>query len=859
MLEKNNEILVSIDEELKKSYLDYAMSVIVGRALPDVCDGLKPVHRRILYAMNQLKNDWNKPFKKSARIVGDVIGKYHPHGDSAVYDAIVRMAQNFSMRYVMVDGQGNFGSIDGDMPAAMRYTEIRMSKLSHYLLDDLEKNTVEFVNNYDETELMPSVMPAKFPNLLVNGAAGIAVGIATNIPPHNIGEVINASIALIDNYDISINDLISFLPGPDFPTYGIINGKGGIYDAYKTGKGKIYIRAKAHFEENNNRDIIIITELPYQVNKAHLIEKIAELSRLKKVEGIHNLRDESDKDGMRIVIELKKGENKEVLLNSLFAYTQMQNVFGINMVALHNGQPKLLNLKEILLAFINHRQNVVRNRIKFDLYKLVSRLSILEGLLIALNNIDITINLIKSATSTADAKSKLIANEWNKLDSLNSLIKIKNNIFENLLKDNINIEYICGSEICSALGIKNNMLGYNERYILSEKQVQSILDIKLYNLTSLEIQKISSEYKNSLISISNFMELLINKDKLMEYIKNELIDIKSKFSDSRRTEIIDCKKDLSNEDLISDEEMLVTLSVYGYIKAQPISIYNAQKRGGKGKIATLVKDKDFINHIVIANSHDYILCFSNLGRLYWLKTYLLPTATTRQSKGKPINNLLPLSENEKINAILPIKEFLKDKFVFLTTAKGIVKKISLDNLSKPRNSGIIILGLYKDDYLVSVEVTGGDKDIIIFTNSGKAIRFNHNEIRATGRGAKGVRGIKLKENQFVVSSIINRNDGNIIIATENGYGKQTKFSAFRITKRGGVGITSIQTVKRNGNVVCATQVNNNDDLMLISNKGTLVRIKISSIPVIGRNTKGVKLINLVNDENLISIGRILNE
>lgn len=831
-------LIVNIEDEMKKAYLDYAMSVIVSRALPDVRDGLKPVHRRILYAMYELSNDWNKPYKKSARIVGDVIGKYHPHGDVAVYDSIVRMAQPFSMRYLLVDGQGNFGSVDGDSPAAMRYTEIRMSRLSHSLLSDLDKETVDFEPNYDETETMPSVLPTRVPNLLINGSSGIAVGMATNIPPHNLNEVVDACLALINKPDLKIEGLMQYIKGPDFPTAGIINGKAGIVDAYRTGKGRIHVRAKTHIEESESgkKQTIIATELPYQVNKAHMLEKIAELIKDKKIEGISALRDESDKDGMRVVIELRRGENAEIVLNNLFTHSQMQSVFGINMVALDSGQPRLMNLKEILDAFINHRREVVTKRTIYELRKARERAHLLEGLGIALSNIDEMIALIKAAKNPAEAKEQLLKKVWKTGQVLQMLER-------------------AGTESFRPEGLSQEYGLQKDGYYLSPNQAQAILDLKLHRLTSLEQDKIFNEYEQLLKLIKELYEILLSTDKLMQIIREELLEIKKQFGDNRLTKIVDVHEDLTTEDLITEEEMVVTLSHEGYIKTQPLSSYQAQRRGGKGKIASSVKEEDFIERLIIASTLDTILCFSNYGKAYWLKVYQLPQAT-RQSKGKPIINLLPLEQQERINTILPIKTFESDQCVFMATAHGVVKKVALEQFSRPRTSGIIAIDLDKGDSLVGVTLTCCDREIMLLTSAGKAIRFHEKEVRSMGRTARGVRGIKLGKEQTVIALIIIDEQGTILTATENGYGKRTPVGEYRSTKRGGQGIISIRVSKRNGKAIGAVQVNDNNEIILISDRGTLVRLRVSEITTVSRNTQGVRLINLTQNEKLITVAKV---
>ncbi len=840
MSEIAKEILsTNIEEEMKRSYMEYAMSVIVGRALPDVRDGLKPVHRRVLYAMHGLGNDWNKPYKKSARVVGDVIGKYHPHGDSAVYDTIVRMAQPFSLRYMLVDGQGNFGSVDGDSPAAMRYTEVRMSKIAHEMLADLDKETVDFIANYDESEKEPVVFPARIPSLLVNGSAGIAVGLATNIPPHNLTEVINACLAVIDDPEIGIARLLEIIPGPDFPTAAIINGVRGIQEAYYSGRGRIHLRARTHFEpygKHNDRERIIVTELPYQVNKANLLEKIAQLVREKKIEGISELRDESDKDGMRMVIELKRGEVTEVVLNNLYKHTQMQNVFGINMVALIDGQPKLLNLKQILEAFVRHRREVVTRRTVFELRKARDRGHILEGLAVALSNIDEVIALIKAAPNPAEAKRQLVSKAWrpgavsDMLDRADATAR----------PEELAAEYGLG----------------DEGYRLSPIQAQAILDLRLHRLTGLEQDKILKEYGEILDVIAELLEILTNPDRLMEVIREELTAIRDQYGDERRTEILASSHDLSLEDLISEEDVVVTLSHAGYVKAQSLDTYQAQKRGGRGKSATNMKDEDFIDKLVVTNTHDTILCFSSRGKVYWKKVYELPQAS-RTSRGKPIINLLPLEEGERINAILPVREYDADKYILMATSSGMVKKTPLEDFSRPRSNGIIALELRDDDCLIGVDITDGTKDVMLITSAGKAIRFNEETVRPMGRTARGVRGVKLGPGQTAISLIV-VNDGDVLTVTEKGYGKRTAMGDYPLHGRGGQGVISIQTSSRNGNVVGAELVHDDDELMLITNGGTLVRTRVNEVSIQGRNTQGVRLIRLSGDERLVGLDRIAN-
>ena len=829
---------VNIEDELKQSYLDYAMSVIVGRALPDVRDGLKPVHRRVLYAMSELGNDFNKPYKKSARVVGDVIGKYHPHGDTAVYDTIVRMAQHFSMRYMLVDGQGNFGSVDGDAPAAMRYTEVRMSKLAHALLADLEKETVDFSPNYDETEFAPVVMPSRIPNLLVNGSSGIAVGMATNIPPHNITEIIDACVALVANPALTIDELMEIVPGPDFPTAAIINGRAGIIEAYRTGRGRISIRARTDIEtdEHTGRQAIIVHELPYQVNKARLVERIAELVREKRIEGISGLRDESDKQGMRVVIELKRGEVAEVMINNLYAHTQMQNVFGINMVALVDGQPRTLNLKQILEYFIKHRREVVTRRCIFELKKARNRAHLLEGLGIALANIDEMIELIKHSPTPQHAKEGLLARSW------------QPGLVQGMLKKT-------GSGASRPDDLEPNFGLGDEGYCLSPLQAQAILELRLHRLTALEQDKILSEFEQLLDVIKELLDILGSPDRLMQVIRDELLEMKAQFGDKRRTEIMASREDLTIEDLITEEDVVVTLSHQGYVKYQPISAYQAQRRGGKGKSATHVKEEDFVERLVIASTHDTLLCFSNHGKLYWLKAYELPLAS-RISRGKPIINILPLAANEAINAMLPVREYQEGLFVFMVTKRGTVKKVSLTAFGRPRSNGIIAVDLDDDDRLVGVDITDGTKDIMLFSDTGKVIRFDESLVRPMGRTARGVRGIRLKDDQSVISLVVAHPGGTILTATEFGYGKRTDVDEYRVTGRGGQGVISIQVSERNGKVVRALQVTEMDQAMLITDQGTLVRFKVGELSIIGRNTQGVRLINVSAAERVVGMQRI---
>ncbi|WP_275722237.1 DNA topoisomerase (ATP-hydrolyzing) subunit A [Vibrio furnissii] len=828
---------VNIEDELRGSYLDYAMSVIVGRALPDVRDGLKPVHRRVLFAMNVLGNDWNKAYKKSARVVGDVIGKYHPHGDSAVYDTIVRMAQPFSLRYMLVDGQGNFGSIDGDSAAAMRYTEVRMAKIAHELLADLDKETVDYVPNYDGTEQIPAVLPTKIPNLLVNGASGIAVGMATNIPPHNLTEVIDGCLAFIDNESITIDELMDYIPGPDFPTAALISGRKGIVDAYKTGRGKIYMRSKAEIEaDKHGKETIIVTEIPYQVNKARLIEKIAELVKDKKVEGISALRDESDKDGMRIVIECKRDAVGEVVLNNLYANTQLQTTFGINMVALDNGQPKLFNLKDMLKCFVDHRREVVTRRTIFELRKARERAHILEGLALALANIDDIIDLIRKASTPAEAKAGLVARGW-ALGNVAAML-------ERAGTDAARPEWLEPQ-----YGIRDG------QYFLTEQQAQAILDLRLHKLTGLEHEKILDEYKQLLEEIAELMHILASTERLMEVIREELQAVRDGYGDARRTEITAASHDIDLEELIAREDVVVTLSHEGYVKYQLLSDYEAQRRGGKGKSATRMKDEDYIERLLVANTHDNILCFSTRGKTYRMKVYQLPLAS-RTARGKPIVNLLPLEDNERITAILPVTEFSDDKFIFMATGDGTVKKTSLDQFSNVRSNGLIAVNLRDDDSLIGVDITNGDSEIMLFSKSGKVVRFNEDQVRAMGRTASGVRGMKLMEGDQVVSLIVPKTDGDILTVTENGYGKRTVLAEYPAKSRATQGVVSIKVSERNGRVVGAVQADEGDEFMMITNAGTLVRTRVAEVSQVGRNTQGVTLIRTSEDEQVVGLQRI---
>ncbi|MBQ77387.1 MAG: DNA gyrase subunit A [Cellvibrionales bacterium] len=829
---------VNIEEELKQSYLDYAMSVIVGRALPDVRDGLKPVHRRVLHAMNELNNDWNKGYKKSARVVGDVIGKYHPHGDSAVYDTIVRMAQPFSLRYMLVDGQGNFGSIDGDSPAAMRYTEIRMAKIAHELLADLDKDTVDYVPNYDGTEMIPEVMPTRVPNLLVNGSSGIAVGMATNIPPHNIVEVVKATLALIDDPSLDVDGLMEHLPGPDFPTAGIINGRAGIVQAYRTGRGRIYVRARCEVEvdEKTKRETIIVSELPYQVNKARLIEKIAELVKDKKIEGISELRDESDKDGMRVVIELRRGELGEVVINNLYSQTSLESVFGINIVALVDGQPKLLNLKDTLECFIKHRREVVTRRTVYLLRKARERGHILEGWAIALTNIDPVIALIKASPSPAEAKEKLIAKPWPPGAVMDML-------------DRAGAGASRPEDLADQFGLLDGA------YHLSPVQAQAILELRLHRLTGMEHEKLLEEYRERLEQISGYLDILGDPDRLLSVIREELAELVQNFGDERRTEITASKRDLTVEDLISEEDRVVTISHGGYAKSQPLDDYQAQRRGGMGKSATSVKDEDFVEHLLIANTHNTILLFSNVGKVYWLKVFQIPVAG-RNSRGRPVINLLPLEDGERITSILPVAEYTEGHYIFMATANGTVKKTALTDFARQRSVGLRALELDEGDVLIGTAITDGQSDVVLISSAGKAARFEESAVRAMGRTARGVRGIRLDEGQRLISLMIPKPEGRVLTVSENGYGKRTSMAEFPVKGRGNRGVIGMQTSDRNGQLVGAIQVVPGDQMMLISDQGTLVRCRTDEISELGRNTQGVRVIRLKEGELLVNVARI---
>ncbi|MFQ3200458.1 MAG: DNA gyrase subunit A [Zhongshania sp.] len=842
MADLAKEILpVNIEDELKQSYLDYAMSVIVGRALPDVRDGLKPVHRRVLFAMSELGNDWNKGYKKSARVVGDVIGKYHPHGDSAVYDTIVRMAQPFSLRYMLVDGQGNFGSIDGDNAAAMRYTEIRMRKIAHEILADLDKETVDWVPNYDGTEQIPAVMPTKIPALLINGSSGIAVGMATNIPPHNLTEVIGGCLALLDDPDITVDQLMEHIPGPDFPTAAIINGRAGIVEAYRTGRGRIYIRARAEVivDEKTHRETILIHELPYQVNKARLIEKIADLVKEKKIEGISELRDESDKDGMRVVIEMKRGESGEVILNNLYAQTQLQNVFGINIVALVDNQPRILNLKQLIEYFIRHRREVVTRRTVYLLRKARERGHVLEGLAIAISNIDEIITMIKASATTVEARESLISRPW-KLGDVAGMLER------------------AGENACRPDELEDQYGMRDGQYYLSPVQVQAILDLRLQKLTGLEHEKLLGEYQERLLEIAEYLNILANPDVLIAVIRGELEQVVADYGDERRSEIVASQLDLNHEDLIPEEDRVVTISNGGYAKSQPLDTYQAQRRGGMGKSATSVKDEDFVEHLLVVNTHTTILCFSNIGKVYWLRAYQIPVAG-RNARGRPMVNLLPLDANERITSILPVNEYTEGFFIFMATGLGTVKKTPLQAFSRQRSVGLRAIELDEGDVLIGTAITNGENDILLLTSAGKAARFAERDVRAMGRTARGVRGIRMDEGQRAISMIIPQEGGRVLTVSANGYGKRTLVDDFPAKGRGNRGVIAMAMSERNGSLVGAVQVFEGDDLMLISDQGTLVRTRTDEVSILSRNTQGVRVIRLKEDEHLVGVQRVDEE
>jgi DNA gyrase subunit A len=832
---------VNLEDEMRQSYLDYAMSVIVGRALPDVRDGLKPVHRRVLFAMHELSNDWNKAYKKSARIVGDVIGKYHPHGDVAVYDSIVRMAQPFSMRYMLINGQGNFGSVDGDPPAAMRYTEVRMARIAHELIADIDKETVDFLPNYDESEHEPAVLPTRVPNLLINGSSGIAVGMATNIPPHNMGEIIDACVALIDNPEVGLATLMQLVPGPDFPTAGIVNGAAEIVAAYKTGRGRIYVRARTNVEDiEKGRQAIIVTELPYQVNKARLLERIAELVRAKEIDGIGELRDESDKDGMRVVIELKRGELPDIVLNKLYKHTPLETVFGINMVALVDGQPRLLGLKELLDAFLRHRREVVTRRTIFELRKARERAHVLEGQAVALANLDRVIDLIRRAPTPVDAKAGLMAAAW-----------VPGTVSEMLARVGETIVRPAG--LPPEFGLVRVADG-TSAYRLSDVQAQAILDLRLHRLTGLEREKIQTEYGELLERVRDLGDILARPERLLTVIRTELLEMRAQFADPRRTEIHVDHSDLTIEDLIEDQPVVVTLSRDGYAKTQPVSEYRRQNRGGRGKAATAMKEEDAVEQLFVAYTHDTLLCFSNHGRVYWLRVFQLPLAG-RGSRGKPIVNLIPLAEGERVTALLPIRDYLADRYVFMATSQGTVKKTSLEAFSRPRTAGIIAVNLEHGDRLVGVDITDGSNDVMLFTSAGKAIRFAESDVRPMGREAGGVRGVFLSLGQEAHSLIVVR-DGRVLTASENGYGKLTEIAEFPLHGRGGQGVIALSLSERNGRMMAARQVLASDDVMLISQGGTLVRTPVEQISVLGRNTQGVRLMRVEDGDRLVGLARV---
>ena len=830
---------VDIEEEMKQSYLDYAMSVIVGRALPDVRDGLKPVHRRVLHAMRELGNDWNKSYKKSARVVGDTIGKFHPHGESAVYDALVRMAQPFSMRVMLIDGQGNFGSVDGDPPAAMRYTEVRMAKVAHELLADIDKETVDIVPNYDGSESEPSVFPTRLPNLLVNGSSGIAVGMATNIPPHNLAEVVDACVAFIDNPELGIDDIMQIIPGPDFPTAGIINGTAGIHEAYRTGRGRIYVRARAGFEtaDSGAHERIVVRELPYQVNKARLLEKIAELVKEKRIEGISALRDESDKDGMRVVIELRRGENAEVMLNNLYQLTSMETVFGINLVALVDGRPRLLGIRQMIEAFVGHRREVVTRRTIFELRKARERAHVLEGLAVALANIDAVIALIRASANPAEARQRLVEHVWAP-GSVRDML------------DRAGADTSKPDDLPRGLGLGE------DGYRMSEAQAQAILDLRLHRLTGLEQEKIIEEFDGLLDRIRGLLEILVNPDRLREVVREELLEVKEQFADARRTEIELHREGMDILHLIKPQDVVVTMSHHGYVKWQPLDDYSAQRRGGRGKTAATTREEDFVERLFVANTHDTLLFFSSRGKVYWVRVYELPRAA-RIARGKPMVNILPLEEGERISAILPLSEIDQDGFVLMATSLGTVKKTQCADFSRPRSTGLIAVDLLDDDRLVGVAVTDGRCDVMLATSDGKLIRFPESDVRAMGRTARGVRGIRLGRGARVISLMI-ASEGLVLTATENGYGKCTPAAEYRQQGRAGQGIISIRTSERNGAVVGAELVEENDELMLITDGGKLVRTRVNEVSVLGRNTQGVTLIRLSADEHLVGLERIID-
>ena len=873
---------IGIVDELKQSYLDYAMSVIVSRALPDVRDGFKPVHRRVMYAMHVLSNDYNKPYKKSARVVGDVIGKYHPHGDSAVYDAIVRMAQDFSLRYPMVDGQGNFGSIDDDPPAAMRYTEVRMTKLTHQMLADLDKDTVDWEDNYDGSERMPSVMPARIPNLLINGGTGIAVGMATNMAPHNLTEVINACLAYAANPQVSAEELMSHISGPDFPTGGIIYGRAGILDAYRTGKGRLHIRGRYHIEAmtdtgvNRDRERIVFTEVPYQTNKAKLIERIAELVRDKKIEGISEIRDESDKDGMRIAIDLRRGETAEVIVNNLFLQTPLESSFSINMVALDNGQPKLLTLRQLIAAFVRHRQEVVTRRTIYELNKARVRGHLLEGLTVALANIDEIIATIKASANRGLARESLLNNTWGS-GSVVAMLAAAGS-------QSVRPDFIEGEDPKAPFGLIDGSVDGEQRYRLSLEQVNAILDMQLHRLTGLEQDKLTEEYQDLLREITHLESILGDFDKLMTIISNEMIEIRDNFGDERRTDIIDSRTDFNREDLIPEQTVVMTVSRTGYAKTQPIDDYVAQKRGGKGKSATAMKEDDVIDHLVVTSTHATVLCFTDSGRVFSLRGFEVPIAS-RGARGRPLVNLIGLNGDETVTTILPIPKIVVDlsakadvvlidndddslvdsneaepPFVFFATANGTVKRVELKQFANIRSNGLIAVGLEEGDKLVSARITNGNQEVMLFASSGKAIRFDENDARAMGRTAKGVRGMRLAADEFIKSLVVIEEDvREILIACENGFGKRTFIDEFNTQNRGGGGVIAIKTSARNGALVRATKVESTDDIILISDKGTLVRTPVEHVASSGRNTQGVTLIRLSKDEKLVAMARVEHE